>query len=143
MEPSQNPPRSGPRRIGQLVDIGVGTYTDIVTIYGPAEALAGEQVTIQVVVKNLYSIAIYIAVTGRYDGVDITFSPSYATVDAGETYTFTASFSMPNKDIRLDAWSFYWAEPTWYEDDHEYVGISLKAIPAPEFAGFRITEYTT
>lgn len=137
------PPIAGPRGIGQLVDIGVGTYTDIVAIYGPAEAAYGETVNIQVVAKNLYTTGIYIAVTGQRDGVDMTFSPSYATVDPGKTYTFSASFSMPNKDIRLDVWTFYWTGTEWVEDDHEYVVIKLKAIPEPEFAGFKITEYTT
>ena len=143
MDGNQTPPSSGPSRIGQLADIGVGTYTDIVAIYGPAEAAYGDQVSIQAVAKNLYTTAIYISVSGRRDGVDFGFSPDYANVDAGRTYTFTYSFSMPNKDIRLDVWTYYWTGTEWVVDDHEYVVIKLKAVPAPEFAGFKITEYTT
>jgi len=140
MEGNQKPPRSGPRGIGQLAAIAVGAYTDIVAIYGPAEAVYGEPVTIEVVVKNLATFPIYVAATGRYNGVDVAFAPDYAYVDAGGTYSFTASFSMPNKTITLDVWSFYWTGTEWYQDDHEAVTISLKTLK-PTFRGFGLTEY--
>ncbi|GAI99041.1 unnamed protein product, partial [marine sediment metagenome] len=34
--------------------------------------------------------------------------PDYIWIDPGKNYSFTASFTMPNKDIRLHAWSYYW-----------------------------------
>jgi|GEM_PF-2238716 len=136
-----NPPWRGPEVIGELAAIAVGAYTDIVAIYGPAEAAYGETVTIQVVVKNLAAYAIYIAVTGSYDGVSPTFSPDYASVGAGATYTFTTTFTMPNKGITLDVWSYYWTGTAWYQDDHEAVYISLKALK-PEFQSFGVKDYS-
>ncbi len=125
--------------VGQLAELAAGNYTDIVTIYGPAEAAYGETVNIQVVIKNLYSTAIYIAASGRRDGVDFSFSPDWPSVNAGGIYTFTASFSMPDKDIRLDVWSFYWTGTAPAEDDHEYVVIKRAAAVWEKLATKGIT----
>ncbi|MBA7695092.1 hypothetical protein ES703_103713 [subsurface metagenome] len=122
--------------------VAVGAYTDIVAIYGPAEAKAGETVNLQVDVRNLHTEAIYIAVTGRYNGTDIYSSPDYLNVGAGAIASFTLSFTMPSNDIRVDIWSLYWAEPEWYADDYSYVDIVLAVPPEPEFSGFGITEYS-
>jgi hypothetical protein len=137
----ESSPVRGPGRVGQLAAIAAGAWTDIVGIYGPAQAALGELVSIRVDVKNLASYGIYIALTGQYDGVSLSFSPDYAGVDPGATYSFTASFTMPNKDIKLDIWSFFWTGTEWYQDDHEVVYISLKEL-TPEFYGFGITDYS-
>jgi len=50
-------------------------------------------------------------------------------VGAGATYSFTRSFTMPNKDVRLEVWSFYWIGTEWYQDDYSYVDIALAAPP--------------
>ena len=120
------PPIAGPGPIGQLAAIAVGAYTDIVSVIAPAEAAYGDWVSVEVRVKNLADYGIYIAVTGRHNGVDISFSPEYATVDPGATYSFTSSFRMPDSDIRLDVWSFFWTGTEWYQDDYDYVDIALK-----------------
>jgi len=142
MEKMESAPIAGPKPIGKLAEIAVGAYTDIISIVAPSSAKYGDVVSITVQVKNLASYAIYVAATGRYDGVDIAFSPDYASVGAGAPYSFTASFTMPNKNIKLEAWSFYWAETLWYQDDYEYVNIALAAAPQPEFASFGITDYS-
>lgn len=134
MENYVQPPASGPRPIGQLAAIAVGAYTDIVSIIAPAEAAYGDLVNIEVRVKNLYTDPIYIAISGRYDGVDIFFSPEYATVEAGATYSFTRSFTMPNNNVRLHVWSFYWTGSEWYQDDYSYVDITL-AVPPEVYTG--------
>jgi len=140
----QESPPAGPLDVPELVqplnplEIGIGAYTDIVAIDAPAEAEAGQTVNIQVAVKNLHTTGIYIACMGRYNGNDFAFSPEYATVYWGQTQTFTYSFPMPSHDITLDVWSFYWADPNWYEDDHEYVDIKLKAV-----AGWRPLDSAT
>jgi len=129
----ENPP-AGPLDVPELVqplnplEIGIGAYTDIVAIDAPAEAEIGQTVNIQVAVKNLHTTGIYIACTGRYNGHDFALNPEYATVYWGQTHTFTYSFPMLSKDVRIDIWSFYWAEPNWYEDDHEYVITKLKTV---------------
>ena len=137
---SESPPPAGPRGPRYIAAIATGAYTDIIAVYGPAEAAYGDQVTIQVVIKNLAAYGIYISPTGRYDGVNISFSPDYAGVDPGGTYTFTASFTMPNKNITLDIWSYYWTGSEWYQDDHEAVSISLKTL-ASEFRSFGVSQY--
>ena len=125
----ESAPIAGPRPIGELAEIAVGAYTDIVSITAPSSAKYGDTVSVTVQVKNLASYAIYIAATGRYDGVDIAFSPDYASVGAGATYSFTISFTMPNNNIKLEAWSWYWTGTEWYQDDYEYVNIALAAAP--------------
>ena len=134
MDGSQNPPSYGPRGIGQLAEIGVGAYTDITAIYGPAEAAYGDLVSVEVRVRNLSGSPIYIATTGRYDSIDFALNPEYASVGAGLTQSFTYSFYMPNNDVRLDVWTFYWTGTEWYQDDHEYVAIAL-AVPPEVYAG--------
>lgn len=129
MEGYETPPIAGPGVIGQLAAIARGEYTEIVDIIAPSEAAAGDLVSIAVRVRNLYTTPIYIAVSGRYNGVDFAFDPEYARVGAGTTYSFTKAFTMPNNDIRLHAWSFYWTGEEWYPDDYSYVDIALAAPP--------------
>jgi hypothetical protein len=124
----ESAPIAGPRPIGELAEIAVGAYTDIVSITAPSQASYGQTVNVTVKVKNLASYAIYIAVTGRYDGVTIPFSPDYASVGAGATYSFTSLFTMPNNNIKLEVWSWYWTGTEWYQDDYEYVNIALAAV---------------
>jgi len=124
-----------------VAEIAKGSYTDIVEIIAPAEVASGDKVSIEVRVKNIGDYSFYIAVTGRYNGVDMAFSPDYANVGAGATYSFTSSFTMPDNDVKVDVWSFYWTGSEWYQDDHDYVNIRLKALPEPEFRGFGVNEY--
>lgn len=140
----ETPPLAGPGHIGPLADVAIGAYTDIVDIIAPAGAAYGDLVTIEVKVKNLADYPIYISVTGQYDGVDTPFSPDYATVGAGATYSFTSSFTMPNNDVRVRVWSWYWPPmDVWYQDDYGFVDIALEIVPTtPEFRGFAVTEYT-
>jgi len=132
------PPVSGPGPVGQIGVIAAGNYTDIVAIIAPSEAAAGDLVSIEIRVKNIWTGSFYIAVTGRYNGVNISFSPDYAAVGAGATYSFTTSFTMPNNDIRLDVGSWYWTGDEWIQDAQDYVDIALE-VEAPPVAG-TITE---
>lgn len=121
--PNQSLPTAGPKRRTGIV-VGAGAYTSITTVYGPSQAGSGETVHIQVVAKNLYSSSIYLAITGAYDGQEMfAFNPEYATVGAGGSYTFTNAFVMPNKNITLDIWSWYWSGSEWIQDDHKAVSI--------------------
>lgn len=119
----------------QLSEVAIGAYTQIVGIIAPSEAAYGDLVSIEVRVRNLYTTPIYIAVTGRYDGVDILFSPDYISVGAGATYSFSSSFTMPNNDVRLHVWSFYWTGTDWYQEDYSYVDIALGVEAPPEYQG--------
>ena len=131
MEGYETPPVAGPGRIGQLAAIAAGYFTDIINVIAPAQADAGETVWVEIWVRNLHTAPIYIATTGRYDGVDLLFGPDYATVDAGAAYSFVSSFTMPNKDITIDVWSWYWTGTEWVQDDHGYVHIALAEVVEP------------
>ncbi len=124
----------------ELGAVAVGAYTEIVAIYGPSEALAGETVSLRVDIKNLHTGAIYIASLARVDGLDLTPTPEYATVDPGATQSFSYSFTMPQTDVIFEAWSYYWTGTEWYQDDSRRVSIRLKTLAA-EFRGFEVTEY--
>jgi len=119
-----------------------GTYTDITEIVAPSSAAAGGAVQVMVKVKNTFSLPLNIAVTGRYNGVDVSFSPNFATVGAGATYSFTSSFTMPNRSVKLDVWSSYWVDYVgWYQDDYEYVNIALAAELQPSISQFQIVDF--
>lgn len=110
-------------------EVAAGTYTDIISITAPASAKYGDAVSVTVKVKNIFSLPLNIAITGKYNGVNISFSPSFKSVGAGATYSFTSSFTMPNKSIKLDVWSSFWVDYVgWYQDDYEYVNITLAAV---------------
>ncbi|MBA7468411.1 hypothetical protein ES707_03661 [subsurface metagenome] len=119
----------------------MGTYTDIVAIVAPAEALAGELVNVEARVQNLAGYAIYISTSGKFDNTIFNLYPEYATVGAGVTHSFSGSFTMPNKGVRVYVWSYYWNGEQWRVDDEAYVDIALKEL-VPEFSGFGLTEYT-
>lgn len=127
-------PPSGPNYIGQLAEVAVGAYTELEEIIAPVQAVPGDLVTVEVKVKNLYTSSTYIAVTGRYDSVDILPTEDYAIVDPGATRSFYFSFTMPPNDVELRVWSFYWTGEEWYQDDYSYVDIALEVI-APPVAG--------
>ncbi|GAI15375.1 unnamed protein product, partial [marine sediment metagenome] len=118
-------PPSGPRYIGQLAEVAVGAFTQIQEIIAPAQVDPGALVTVEARVRNLHTATIYIATTGRYDSVDILPPEDYAILDPGATHSFYLSFTMPDNDIKLDVWSFYWTGEEWYQDDYSYVDIAL------------------
>lgn len=124
-------PISGPpmgRPVGGVAAIAAGYYTEIVRMIAPSEAAAGDIVTVQVTVRAInWHEAFYIGVSGSYNGVDFSYSPNYALVAPGATYTFTYSFTMPSHDVSVDAWTWYWWESEWvYDGEHSYVDITLK-----------------
>jgi len=123
------------------VEVGAGAYTDIISISGPSEVAEGEWVNLDVAVKNTWTSSFYITITGSYDGTDIYPSIDYLTIQPGETLHFYFAFKMPNRDIRVDFWSWFWATDDWYQDDSQAVTVKLKQPQSPEFASFGITEY--
>jgi len=100
-------------------------YAEIVDIIAPASAPAGEQVSIEAKVKNLAAQVIYISTSGRFDTTIFYLYPEYETVGAGATYSFSGSFTMPGKGVRVYVWSYYWTGTEWYLDDESYVDIAL------------------
>ena len=140
MEETVHPPQAGPRVLGAVIDVAAGAYTSITEITAPSSAMAGDTVDIVVRVKNLSTYSFYIAVTASYDGVTIPITPDYQSVNPGAIGVYNGSFTMPNKSITLDVWSFYWTGTEWYQDDHSAVSISLLTL-TPQFHGFAIAQY--
>ena len=128
-----------------ITAIAAGTLTEILNMWATAGPLAGDQVNVTAIVKNISSESLYITCTGLYDDTPLTFSPDYIWIDPGKNYSFKASFTMPNKDIRLHVWSFYWTGAEWIVDDYVYLDIALGEAPLPtkeEFKNLEITSYT-
>jgi len=119
------------------MEVGAGAYTDIISISGPAEVAAGALVNLDVAVKNLWTGSFYVAVTGSYDGVGIYPSIDYLTIQPGETLHFYFAFTMPNKNITVNFWSFYWTGTEWYPDDTQAVQIKLP-VAVSEFRNITV-----
>lgn len=117
-----------------------GYYAQITELTAPASANPGNTVNVSVKVKNLYSSSIIMAVTGKFNGTVITFSPSSPTVGAGSTQTFTGSFIMPSSSVTVTVWSWYWTGTDWYQDDSATADISVGAV-GPTFNAYAIDDY--
>ncbi|GAJ04968.1 unnamed protein product, partial [marine sediment metagenome] len=125
-----------------LSAIAAGTLTEILNMWATAGPLAGDQVNVTAIVKNISAESLYITCTGLYDDTPLTFSPDYTWIDPGKNYTFTASFTMPNKDIRLHVWSYYWTGTEWLWDDYVSLDIALGEAPPPTKEEFKNLEIT-
>ena len=124
-----------------------GLYADIVEIVAPSSAVAGQTVNIQVKIKNKYSSTIGIMVGGALDyGVTpwpgIEFPADRANVPGGATQSFDGWFTMPDSDIRIHVYSYYYSAETgyWYFDDEKTKNVSLAEL-VPAFSDFKIKDY--
>jgi len=106
-------------------------YADIITIEAPATANAGDEVSIKVNVKNLYTSVISIAVTGvvLVGGVawrTVTFPTASGNLNPGYVYQFSGHFTMPNENVVVSIMSFFYAtDGEWHSDDVMVAHISL------------------
>ena len=122
-------------------------YADIIEIVAPSQASPGDPVSIMVKVKNLYSATIGIMVGGALEyGVTpwpgITFPVSSANVSAGATYSFSGSFTMPDKAVTIHAYSYwYGADGYWHFDDEMTKKVNLIQVPDSEFGSIEILSY--
>ena len=114
------------------------TYADIVVVYAPDMASPGDTVPVSVNVQNIYTATIWIAVTAVVDGVDINFTPANELVDPGWIQLFSGSFTMPNKNVTLTIWSWYFDGMDFIHDDTEIKTVSL---PTPQITEFGIPSY--
>lgn len=136
-------PAGNPKPIAQVAAIGKGTYTQIVSIVAPSSAVAGSTVDVEVKIKNLYSASVHIYCVAVLDSesrfidwVDVWVAPGY-------TQSFYGSFTMPSKNVTINAYSYYeGVGGVLYSDDSKSKNVALAAVPPPEFAGFAITDYS-
>lgn len=108
-----------------------GRYTDIVEIVAPDSATEGERVDVTVRVRNIDPVYDHlVACVAIYDG-SAHFIDEATLIRAGETYSFSGSFTMPNRDITIDAFSYYPEYKEWIVDDRKSKDVSLAEL----FAG--------
>ena len=124
----------------------MATYADVVEIVAPGEALAGSRVDITVRIKNKYVSTIGIMVGGALEhGVTpwpgIDFPTNWANVPGGATQSFAGHFTMPDKGVTIHAYSYYYAEGSWYFDDEMTKAVGLAEAPESEFASIEIVSY--
>jgi hypothetical protein len=121
-------------------------YADIVEIVAPARASADARVDITVKIKNKYTSAIGIMVGGALEyGVTpwpgIEFPTNWANVSGGATQSFSGYFTMPDRAVKIHAYSYYYAEGSWHFDDEMIKTVDLAAVPESEFGSIEIISY--
>jgi hypothetical protein len=113
---------------------------DIITIDAPSSAPAGEQVIVDVSVKNISGYDQYLAVTAVYDSTSFPFQFDYLLVSPGQTVIFRGWFTMPSKNVRVTVWSWSWDGSQWVQDDQMVKDIAV-AVLTPQVSEFRIADF--
>jgi len=113
---------------------------DIIKVDAPSSAAAGDQVIVDVSVKNISGSDQYIAVTGAFDSTSIPFQFDYLLVSPQQTVIFRGWFTMPTKNIRVTVWGWYWDGSKWVYDDQMTKDISLAAL-TPQISEFKIADF--
>ena len=113
---------------------------DIIKVDAPSSAAAGDQVIVDVSVKNISGSDQYIAVTGAFDSTSIPFQFDYLLVSPQETVVFRGWFTMPSSNVRVTVWSWYWDGSTWVYDDQMTKDIALAAL-TPQISEFKIADF--
>jgi hypothetical protein len=116
-------------------------YADIIAIDAPSSAPAGEQVIVDVSVKNISGNDQYIAVTAVYDSASFPFQFDYLLVSPGQTVIFRGWFTMPPKNVRVTAWSWSWDGSNWVQDDQMTKDIAV-AVLTPQVSEFQILDFS-
>ena len=114
---------------------------DIIKIDAPSSASAGDQVIVDVSVKNISGSDQYIAVTGVYDSTSLTWQFDYLLVSPGQTVVFRGWFTMPVANVRVTAWSWYWDGSQWVQDDQMTKDIAL-SVSTPQVSEFQILDFS-
>jgi hypothetical protein len=121
-------------------------YADIVGITAPGQAAPGSRVDITVRIKNLYSSPIGIMAGGALEyGVTpwptITYPNNSDNVDGGATKSFSGYFTMPDSDVRIHAYSYYYGtDGYWHFDDEEEKDINV-GVQESEYGSIEIISY--
>lgn len=126
----------------EFVSTGVGPYTKIVEIIAPDSALAGEIVPVTFRIKNLWMATIPIWAVGVLDS-ELTFIRwEVFWVPAGETYSYSGSFTMPDRDVVIHAYTYFMAEDGYqYLDDSASKNVNLLEV-APALSDFEIRSFS-
>jgi subtilase family serine protease len=115
-------------------------YADIIAINAPASAVVGDTVIVDVSVKNIGSTDWNIAVTAGYDSTSVPFQFDYLLVSPGQTVIFRGWFTMPSKNVKVTAWSWYWDGNNWVQEEQMTKDIAV-AVLTPQVSDFRIADF--
>jgi hypothetical protein len=116
---------------------------DIITAVGgePRDyALPGEAVVVSVRLKNTGSQGLYISATATWDSTQLSFDPAYAWAEMLQAIYFRANAIMPNKDVKVTAYGWWWDGSQWINDSGKEKDLLLAAA-ASEFSNFQVTQY--
>ena len=114
---------------------------DIIAIAAPSTSSAGEQVVVDVSVKNISGSDQYIAITAVYNSTSFPFQFDYLLVSPGQTVVFRGVFTMPSENVRVTAWSWSWDGSSWVQDDQMTKDIAL-AVSTPQVSEFQILDFS-
>jgi hypothetical protein len=114
---------------------------DIIKIDAPSSVAAGEQVIVDVSVKNISSSDQYVAVTAVYNSTSFPFQFDYLLVSPGQTVVFRGVFTMPSENVRVTAWSWSWDGSQWVQDDQMTKDIAV-AVSTPQVSEFQILDFS-
>ena len=114
---------------------------DITAITAPSSVSAGEQVTVDVSVKNISASDQYIAVTAVYNSTSFPFQFDYLLVSPGQTVIFRGVFTMPSENATVTAWSWSWDGSIWVQDDTITKDVAL-AVSTPQVSEFQILDFS-
>jgi hypothetical protein len=109
-------------------------YADIIEIVASSQAAIGSRVDITVKIKNTYSSAIGIMVGGALEyGVSpwpgINFPSPSTNVNAGITQSFSGYFTMPDRNVTIHVYSYwYGADNAWHFDDEMTKVVDLTEV---------------
>ena len=117
------------------------TYTEIVEILAPESAVADSTVNVAVAIKNTWSATIHVYCVAVLDSESRFIDWLDAWVNPGVTHYFNGSFVMPNKDVRINVYS-YWEDTDGYvhSDDSMSKDVKLAEL-APQVSDFSIADY--
>jgi hypothetical protein len=105
-------------------------YAEITNIEVVSSAPAGSRVDVRVTIKNKYSATIGIMVGGTLEyGVTpwpgITFPNDWANFPPGQSYYFDGYFTMPQVNVKIHAYSYWYGDGSWHFDDEKTKDVSV------------------
>ncbi|GAI68366.1 unnamed protein product, partial [marine sediment metagenome] len=122
-------PLSGPNQIEQLAGIAKGAYTEITDVIAPSSAPVGSTVWVSIWIKNIWTASVHVAAGGIWDTEKRFIDWLDLWIPAGETYSFSGYFTMPNRDVTIHAYSYYEdVDGYWHPDDEKTIDVKLTAV---------------
>ncbi len=110
-------------------------YAQVYDVYTSPyqEQAAGGLVTAYVQIKNLFSAPISVMAGvalehGETPWPTVSMSPDWITLNSAQIYTFSGTFYMPNQNVTIHGYSYwYGADEAWHFDDEKTVLIRLSS----------------